>query len=710
MQWSADRNAGFSQANPQKLYLPIIIDPAYHYEAVNVETQQNNPNSLLWWTKRLIARRKRHSAFGRGSLEFLHPDNPKVLAFLRRSEEETLLVVANLSRHAQSAEIDLRAFEGAVPRELEGGSAFPPIRGTPYHLSLGARGFYWFSLGRPPAQGATGPPPAELPHGQFTVSTDWREILTQAHRRELEASLPRHLAQSRWFGSRSRDILAVTLSDVVPVSEELPGSVLAFLDVEYADGEVSSYVLPLTCATGAQAAAIAWDHPHAVVARVDLAGGTEAGIVFDAFWDKAFLHDLLEAVSRNRRLKGTSGEVGASRTRAFRSLLGASSGGLEPTPLAAEQSNTSAIFGDRFVLKLFRRLDPGANPELEIGWYLTDRWRFPNVPALAGALEYGRKREEARTLALLHEFVPNQGDAFQHTLHSLGDYFERATARARTKDIPALPRRDLLALSQEEPPGPVTDAIGPYLEEAKLLGTRSAALHAALGRPTDDPAFAPEPFSIVYQKALSHAMVALADQNLSLLRRRLHTLPEELQVEARKVLESEAEIRTRLGRVRERKVEALRIRCHGDYHLGQVLFTGKDYVIIDFEGEPARPASERRIKHLPLRDVAGMIRSFHYATETALQVHSKGVAEVRAGLEPWAELWYRWVAASFLRAYLAGIAPTHLLPKDPDELRRLLDAYVLEKALYELGYELNNRPDWVRIPVRGILRSLDLVG
>jgi maltose alpha-D-glucosyltransferase / alpha-amylase len=381
-----------------------------------------------------------------------------------------------------------------------------------------------------------------------------------------------------------------------------------------------------------------------------------------------------------------------------------------PSLASAEQSNTSVVFSDRYILKLFRRPSEGINPDLELGRFLTERAAFPHTPPTLGSLEYRAGRAEPLTLAILQGYVPNEGDAWQYTLRHLGQYFEQIlTHPGELKEAPIPPGLPL-TLSGQAIPELAEETIGPYLESARLLGERTAELHVALASDALDPAVAPEPFSTLYLRALYQSMRGQARRALWLLTKRRNDLPGPLGALAEKVLASEAEILQVFWAVVERKVDATRIRCHGDLHLGQVLYTGKDFVFIDFEGEPARPIGERRIKRSPLKDVAGMLRSFDYAAQTGLlEALASGVAQPDdlARLEPWARYWSSWVAATYLKAYFATAGEASFLPRDPAGQETLLQAHVLEKAVYELAYELNNRPSWVKIPLAGILQLLE---
>jgi maltose alpha-D-glucosyltransferase/alpha-amylase len=377
---------------------------------------------------------------------------------------------------------------------------------------------------------------------------------------------------------------------------------------------------------------------------------------------------------------------------------------LEPTVIKAEQSNTSVVYGGQYILKVYRRSNEGVNPDLEIGRFLTGTAEFANVPPVVGAIEYRRKGGAVMTLGILQQFVPNVGDAWSYTIDSLSHYFERALAEPET-EVPGIPQPPMFDLLNDEFPVLAKELIASYLESARLLGQRTAELHKALASSADDPNFAPEPFSMFYQRSVYQSMQSQISQVFPWLRARLNQLADGAKEEAQRVLDLEPEIRRRYRSLLQRKLNTMRIRVHGDYHLGQVLYTGRDFVIIDFEGEPARPLSERRIKRSPLRDVAGMLRSFHYASYAALFGQVPGVrSEDFPALEPWAHFWYTWVGVAFLKAYLAVAKDEPFLPKDPIELQVLLDAYLLEKVVYELGYELNNRPDWLKVPLQGLLQ------
>jgi maltose alpha-D-glucosyltransferase/alpha-amylase len=445
-------------------------------------------------------------------------------------------------------------------------------------------------------------------------------------------------------------------------------------------------------------------------------------VLCEAAWHEPFWRELLAAFSEKRKLTGQPGMLAGTQTLAFSELWDDSTLETTVSVHGGEQSNTSAVFDERLILKLFRRVTPGVNPDFEIGRELTEHAQLPHVPKVAGQLEYRDESGRQMTVAILHEYIPNVGDAWTYTLDELGRYFERVQSlevsgfrvpgsgtekEQQAIDI-VLPAslKDLMELS---PPPLARDTVGGYLHSAELLGRRTAELHVALVTTAGGLAFSPEPFTQLYLRGLYQSMRSQARATLEFLRARIGRLDEESQQQAKCVLDHEQSIFARFGELLHDRIDARRIRCHGDYHLGQVLFTGKDFVIIDFEGEPERPVSERRIKASPLRDVAGMLRSFHYVAHAALRGKTPTlfVGNVAISNETWAAFWYTWTSATFLQSYFANAEPGSFLPSGSTHRRTLLGAYLLEKALYELRYELNNRPDWVKIPLEGILQLVN---
>jgi maltose alpha-D-glucosyltransferase / alpha-amylase len=706
MQWSSDRNAGFSRANPQRLHLPVVVDPQYHYESVNVEAQQANVHSLLLWMKRLIALRGRYKPLGRGTIEFLSPSNTKVLAFIRRYGDERLLVVANLSRFVEFVELDLAAYRGMVAVEAFGRHAFPRIGDLPYLLTLGPHSFYWFEL-RSDVDAERRPPSGAAERPRLEVAESWERLLRAPDSRALEATLATVLPAQRWFGAKAERIKAVGLVSAFPIPIDDDTGYLAVVSVTPVRGDPELYAVPLLFREG-----VAGPGDAGVLADVRVGGrnGATQGVLVDGMQDARFTTVLLEAIERRRTWTRGNETLVAAPTRAFRQLRGVEPEPLTPAPLATDQSNTSVRFDRRLVLKLYRRLGPGVNPELEMGRFLTEQAEAPHVVPLAGAIEYRTPRAAPMTVAVLAGFVPNEGDAWHYTLDQVGNYFEHALAQSASADDIPVPSEPLLALTERELPALAGQLFGGYIETARLLGRRIAELHRALVSSPEDPAFAPEPFTTLYQRSLYQSMRTLTAFAFRALRQQLNQVPADAAADAARLVPLEARVLEAAQRVVGQRLTGTRIRCHGDLHLGQVLRTGSDFVIIDFEGEPARSLEDRRTKRSPLRDVAGMLRSFHYATSVALRdAFGRGLAtaDTLPRLERWARFWRSWVSSSFLRTYLHDMAGTELLPRTPPELAVLLRFLLLEKCTYELAYELNNRVDWARIPVRGLLALLE---
>jgi maltose alpha-D-glucosyltransferase/alpha-amylase len=684
MQWSPDRNAGFSDANPQQLHLPVIIDPEYHYEAINVENQQKNLSSLLWWTRRVITMRKTFKAFSRGSMEFLFPDNAKVLAFLRRYEDEIVLGIVNLSRFSQCAEIDLSKFAGSVPMEIIGRTPFPPIKKTPYFLSLNGHSSYWFLL-QPQSKRERAAKKRVVPtiSGQPNLET----LLADGQREQVENEiLAEYLPTCRWFGGKSRTLRQIRVMERSAISSSSDAGQLWLLEITYLDGPTENYALPVKIASAEKAKNLSQTSPQALIARF-----SDGSVLFDAVWDGQFRENLFRVMLDGQSPNGQNGKlVGAMSPRI---------GTIDKVPashvLGAEQSNSAVLYADKFFLKLYRKLEEGVNPDVEVTRFLTERARFEHVPAFSGAIEYRRNKSQPMVVCLLQDAVSAEADAWTLTLDAVGRYYERVLARKTELQNETTPAAAL-----------IDDLVGGvYPEKTKLLAQRTGELHLALASVRDDSAFAPEPFNPMAQRSVYQSMRTLLRRNFESLKKNINNVPDNLRGEAEEILRTEKEILAREKRQLDRKTNAAKIRIHGDYHLGQVLYTGKDFVILDFEGEPARPMSERKLKRSALRDVAGMMRSFQYAAYSALWQPGMRTEDIPF-LEAWADIWYRLMNSVFLQNYLQITSGANFVPDNFDDFQILLEAYLLDKAVYEIGYELNNRPDWVVIPIRGIKHIL----
>ena len=698
MQWSPDRNAGFSRADPQQLYLPPIMDPIYGYEAVNVEAQTRDRSSLLNWMKRMLQTRKQSQAFGRGTMKFIRPGNRKVLVYLREYGEDTILCVANLARSAQPVELDLSTYRGSVPIELLGRTPFPPVGDLPYLLTLPGYGFYWFKLSREveaPAWHEERLSREDLPMmvlmdgwNSFRPErvSSWRAGVATKLRSEAEHRvLPRYVAAQRWFAAKGATIKCVAFADGGEWKTAHGNWLLALFNVETdlgtdpsAPSNITPYFMPLSIVYEDSDETRMQKLQPGVIARVRRQAAV--GVVADSASDENFCMSLVEAIGAGGQMETEGGVVQFTSTSVYGPLIEDAGGDLSLGPQRAQGTNTTLRLGEKIFLKLYRRLHAGMSPELEIGRYLTDVVHFPNIVPVAGAVEYRSNDGTLYTLALLQAFVMNQGDGWEYTTNYLNRFLEDRRANAV----------------------PPEDVHGPYIALVKMLAQRTAELHVALASSSDDPAFRPETITSGDLRNWVHRVQDDSRETLDLVSRP-EELPEGLRADAIQLAEVRTNFERRVAAEGNRLVAGgLKIRHHGDYHLGQVLLKRNDFVIVDFEGEPARPLEERRAKHSPLRDVAGMFRSFAYARQTALRQCSVTSSEDCSKWEPLLASWEQETRETFLRVY-DEIALAAGLYTSLEQVRPLLALFEIEKALYELRYELRNRPDWASIPLRSLI-------
>ncbi|MGB7842780.1 MAG: maltose alpha-D-glucosyltransferase [Salinimicrobium sp.] len=695
MQWSADRNAGFSTANPHKLYLPVIIDPSYKYESVNVEAEQMNSSSLLWWMKRIISMRKKFKAFGRGDINFLSPSNAKVIAYTRTYEDEDILVLGNLSRFPQAVELDLAPYDGFIPVEVFSHNKFPRITEHPYLFTMAPHGYYWFQLKKEKIH-------TEKFETPVLKVNEWEQLLQNKVRAKFENEvLPDYLHSCRWFGGKSRIIQNILVINKVDIPVKNMPSTLITIEVNYNDGLPEIYQLPLGFVTQKIEDEFREIPPKGIIAKLQVNG--EEGFLFDAVYSESFRNVLYRNIKKGRRLKSGRGHL----------VFYHSDNGFDPDSekvhskiLNAEQSNTSLIFDNKYFLKLYRKLDNTINPDLEITRYLTEKTEYKNSPRFVGAIEYAPDKKNVIILGMMQDLVPNQGDAWDYTKDSLKRFFEQVLTQH--KDTPdEETERTLRPMHYQELSEHMKELMGViFPERISLLGKRTAEMHKALASNPGEKDFEPEPFSLHYQRSLFSSLQSLTRNAFQNLQKSLDILPDHVKAEAQEVLNLKGEVLKSFKKVYDHKIPTMKIRTHGDYHLGQVLWTGRDFVIIDFEGEPARSFSERRLKRSPLRDVAGMLRSFHYAAYSSIIEPEFDQQKKEGDLDHWAETWYYLAARMFLQGYYENVGENDFIPKREEDTDILMRTFLLEKAIYEMNYELNNRPDWVLIPLRGILSCI----
>ncbi len=681
MQWTEDRNGGFSRANPASLYLPPIMDSIYGYGGLNVEAQERDPSSLLNWMKRIIGVRRGHHCFGRGRLVFLYPANRKVLAYLRELDGESVLCVANLARSAQGVELDLAAYRGRVPVELTGQSSFPPIGELPYFLTLPGYGFYWFLL----AAGAEPPSWHVEPAGilaepvTIVVREGFSDLAAGRCRRLLERDvLPPWLRLQRWFAEGGTAPAEAELLRWAPLATSRGAWLLALVGVRRPGGAVATYQVPLSMGWGDGGGEQVGAEP-AALAR--LRRGPRVGLLSDAMEDGDFVLALVEMMREGARLADSAGMVIGHATRALAAVTLAPRAAVRR--LAGEQSNTSAVVGEALVVKLVRRPSAGANPEVEIGRFLTETAPFANTPPLLGWIEAADPGAASTVLAVMHGFVPNQGNAWEWTLAQLDRFLDAASL---------LPPG---AMAERLMGGEIDDVLG----LAVTLGQRTAEMHKALAVATGDPDFDPLEVSGGDLEDWRDRALAQAREALAALAGR--DLPE-----ARAVVARGDELLSLMAGMVPGRPFGLLLRTHGDYHLGQVLMAAGDVQIIDFEGEPVRAIARRRAKDSPLRDVAGMLRSFDYAARTALARLAAARPDAPPALDPVVAAWGGRVSRAFLSAYMGAATRGPGLPVDHPDAPRLLDLFVTEKACYEIVYDAAHRPACLAIPARALLARL----
>lgn len=692
MQWDMNVNAGFSSANPQKLYLPIITDPAYRHEAVNVASQEENPSSFLWWMKHAISMRKRLNIFGRGEMKFLESSNAKILSFVRVYEKQCIIVVANLSQFSQSTILNLAQFKGCDITEVFSQNRFMPVGEGEYPITIGPYGYFWF-------QAEVDEKKEKEPSGElYLLKTEvsWEKIFDNYKElRILERKvLLAFMKKCRWFGGKAKVVSKVSIQKTIPVKVDGDTHFLAVIEVHYAQRLPELYFLPLAFIPSDSIMERVEYTVQSVVCRAEIQG--KAGFIMDSSYDKHFRDFLLVSMGKETKIKVDEGGTLLFNAGVFAKIDVNKE--IDSKILRADQSNTAIIYNDQYFFKFYRKLENEINPELEIVQFLSEHTTFRHSPRYAGSVEYRDHDGGVIVFGLLQEKVENQGDSWVMTVDSVGRFYERLIAKSKTVKTPKLVNK--VAIKFEEAPEVIQEFIGRgFYERMVRLGQRTAEMHLALASNAANPAFAPENFTANYQRSLYSSLRKLVKDRFNLLETTLHKLTPEVQELARKVLAMEDDVMQCFSEVYKVKIKTQKIRIHGDYHLGQVLFTGNDFIIIDFEGEPGFSFSERRLKKSALKDVAGMMRSIHYAAFGKILLNENYRERDLEFLESWAEQWQHYVSRFYFGAYMERMNMGTTLSQEDGVL---LMTFMLEKAIYELGYELNGRPSWTIVPLRGI--------
>jgi maltose alpha-D-glucosyltransferase/alpha-amylase len=688
MQWSPDRNAGFSLANPQKLYLPLILDPEYHYEALNVEAQWRNPSSLLWFMKSIIAMRKKYKAFGRGNQKFIHVENPKVLGFTREYEDETILVVVNLSRYSQAAEIDLRNYKGHVPVEVFSKNKFPAIKEDPYFFTLSPYAYQWFVLQKviTTTTGKT-----ELP---LLRINDWNEGLKDTFVGGLENNvLPVYLQQNRWFTGKGRTIYEIQITSQFSLPVNGTNAYFLLLEVRYENGLPETYQLPVTLIQADLANTLIETTPQAIIARVQ--SGEDERLLCDALYIPELQKAIITHMANGHTIGLKASEVVFNADEEVKKHINGNSE-VKSKILPVEDTNTSIGYDNSFFLKIYRKVDRAVNPDVEITRFLTEQARFAQVPPFLGKIEW-KDQKDVIVLAMLQVMVEYHGNGRTYMFERLNNLHDRIAARQHYPSY-QLKKSLIEPVDFDQVPEDLKEFVGGTVAEGVgLLGVRTGEMHKALASGTGLVDFKPEEFSLHYQRSLFAGLQSLVRATFQNLESNLVNLSAEIRQPAEEVLAKKEGVLNILKKIYTKKFDTTKIRIHGNYHLRKVLFTGKDIAILDFGGDATRSYSERRLKRSPLGDVAGMLRSFHYSAYEGFLLKRKDEMDK---LLPFAELWTHYVSGYFVHAYLKTVEGSSFIPKEKEDMEVMLQTYLLEKAIYSLNYELNNRPELVIIPLQ----------
>ena len=697
MQWSPDRNAGFSATNPQRLYLPVILDPQYHYESVNVETQRANTSSLFWFMKRIINMRKKYKAFSRGDMKFLSVDNSKILAFTRSYEDETLLIVVNLSKYSQPAEVDLSEFKGYTPREAFSKNRFPAVKeGSPYFFTLGPHAFQWFVLDKPKQEILleTRLPLLQVAQWEHVVSADTLDVLQNL-------ILPDYISRTDWFVSKGKPVYSTTVTAKTALPVDAQDAQILLVEVAFESGLPEYYQLPLVFIKGDQAKELQTTYPAAAIAQLKVDG--EEGLLADGAYCTAFQLSVFQFMANNKRFM-SGGEVVFRAKEKLRTYL-EENAEIKARVHESGRSHTAISYNNRYFLKLYRRIDKGINPDVEITRYLSEEVQAPHTPRYAGSVDW-QLGTGFFQLAMLELQEENHGNGHRYMLERIGNYVERILARDRAV-LSSYPKLGTLTdpVSFDELPDELKEFIGSNAADlARLIGERTAGLHVALAGNLAKE-FAPEEFSLHYQRSLFSSFTSLVRETWQTMSRKMSSLPEGLRAEVEELYGKREEILNLLKRIYRKKFDVLKTRVHGHYGLSEILLIGKDIILHDFGGNPAKAYSERRLKRSPLRDVAAMIRSFYYVAYEGFLHTTHAQTDEIENLLPFADFWAHYMTNFFMKAYLDHVQGQNFVPDNTEDFEVLMQTYMLENALQFFSLELSQDPKQAIIPLR-IIQSI----
>jgi maltose alpha-D-glucosyltransferase/alpha-amylase len=697
MQWDPGRNAGFSRANPQKLYLPLIIDPEYKYETINVENQLGNSNSLLWWTRRLIKMRKRYKAFSRGKITFLECDNPRAIAFVRTYKEEKILVVANLSRYAQAASVEMKSIKDLIPVEVFSQNKFRKIGASPYSFTLSPYGYYWFKLVEDEENISIIP----QNRGEAPVIKKWEELLSPNYKDILkgEILLP-YLNNQLWFNKRHRKIESLKIFDVIPINgktHRFEGFTL-ILEVTFFEGLYEKYRLAIGFTSGKEEKMLWREFPDSILTRINFDG--KKGVLFDASYSENYRKTMFQLLKKNSVVQTETSSVVFKSNDKLQEILEDKKLEKENKLVESRLNHVIIQFNKKFIIKLYRKIDRGTDRDVEICKYLCEKKNFRFVPEYLGQIAYARKGDITRTLAMFQEFVPNYGTAWQYFSDALNRFYERVSVYGGEIELPAIEGTLANPLKYEELSNPTQELIGgAHIEHIRLLAQRTAELHIALGTNPEHEDFETEEFSLHYQRSLFSGYKSQVRSAFDLLKNHVSEFPKNHQEEINTLLKLKDTLLKKLKGIYDHKIEAVKIRPHGNYNLNAILFNDGDYVIINFEGDPSFSLTERRLRKSPLTDLASMLNSFHHVAYSALLQN-----EPSGRL---AEHWFHNFSQIFIANYKENVKSQPFIPVEND-FNMLIEMYMIDRYLANIEWELMQKhKKQAIIPVRGILKIMN---
>ena len=693
MQWSPDKNAGFSGADPQRLYLPVVIDTNYHFSTVNVENQERNPSSFLWWKRRVINKRKQYKAFGRGSIRFVNTNNPKVLAFVREYEEETILVVVNLSRYSQSVELDLHEYAGSIPMEVFSRNDFPLITDEPWKFSMQFKNYFWFELPKPGKEITA--PETSMQVIEITTS-QWKEMEAPL-RGFIKQRIYEHIIRSKWFKGNVRKLRDIKIVDVIALQEKPMTPYFFIVLLDLIEGDKDFFVMTVSLAINTFASEIKARFPEAVIASVVV--DEEQGILYDGVYDPHAQEALFGLIRKRAKLKGIHGELEGSSGSRLRKLQEKDLP-LKSQVVACKRSNISVTLGDKYFFKFYRSPQEGENPDVELLKNLTRHTSFEQIPPYVGRLDYRSPGMADTTIGLLEDLIPNVGNAWEMTETAIEQFFDKVISE-----------KDDLSKGSVVPDEILQDFMGPFfLEMVKLLGIRTAHLHQAFASLKDTKGFELEPFSLLYQKSLYQSLRTFVKRTFSLVNNQMGELSEKTRELIGEVLQDQdLYLEHMRGILEQGKMDTLKTRIHGNFKLDKLLFTGKDFIFTDFEGEVEFPLSVRKIKQSPMKDVATILTSFHYIIYDGYFFRKEFVPVDENFLRPLVERWYEKVKVTFISAYAGEARQSGLIPGDDKKMHHLLDLFLFEKAVREIQNFVKNDPRLLIIPVKALQRLKALI-